>query len=59
MKIILEIPEEFETEFNIDRFEDSLDRLIADAHLIAGNYEQEVAKMLIEAFRNSDEILGE
>ena len=59
MKIILEIPEEFEPHFKIDRFEDSLHRLSADAHLIAGNYEQEVAKMLIEAFRNSDEILGE
>ena len=54
MKIILEIPKEFETEFKIDRFEDSLERLLADAHLIAGNYEQEVAKMLIYAFSDAE-----
>lgn len=52
MKIILEIPKEFEKDFEIDRFEDSLCRLIADAHSIAGNYEKEVAEMLIDAFRN-------
>lgn len=54
MWIILQIPEEYETDYKIDRFEDSLNRLRADAHLIAGNYEQEVANMLIEAFRNSE-----
>ena len=51
MKIEIEIPKEFEEHFNEDRFEDSLHRLSADAHLIAGNYEQEVAIMLIQAFR--------
>lgn len=52
MKIVIDIPKEFETHFEIDRFEDSLCRLIADAHSIAGNYEKEVANMLIDAFRN-------
>lgn len=56
MKIILQIPKLFEPEYKYDRFADSLHRLIADAHLIAGNYEQETANMLIDAFRNSEEI---
>lgn len=57
MKIILEIPEEFEDHFKTDRFEDSLHRLSADVHSVAGNYEKELADMLIEAFRNSDEMV--
>lgn len=36
-----------------DKFEDSLNRLCADAHLLAGNYEWETAIMLIKAFRES------
>lgn len=53
MKILITIPEEFEEEFQKDRFEDSLHRLISDAHLLAGNYERETAKMLIFAFKNA------
>ena len=56
MKIILEIPKEFERDYKIDRFEDNFLRLIADIHSIAGNYEKETANMLIDAFRNSEEI---
>lgn len=52
MKIVIEIPSEFETHFEQDRFEDSLHRLSADAHLLAGNYEQEVLTMLIKAFKD-------
>lgn len=52
MKIEIEIPKEFEEHFNQDRFEDALQRLSADAHLIAGNYEQETAIMLIKAFKD-------
>ena len=53
MKIEIEIPQEFEEHFMQDKFEDSLHRLSADAHLIAGNYEQETAIMLIKAFKES------
>lgn len=53
MRIEIEIPKEFEEHFKQDRFEDTLHRLSADAHLIAGNYEQETAIMLIKAFRES------
>lgn len=55
MRIEIEIPKEFEEHFKQDRFEDTLHRLSADAHLIAGNYEQETAIMLINAFKESKE----
>lgn len=54
MRIAIDIPPEFTEHFNTDRFEDSLHRLSADAHLLAGNYEQEVAVMLIKAFRTAE-----
>ncbi len=53
MQIVLNIPKEFEGHFLTDRFEDSLHRLSADAHILAGLYEQETAVMLITAFRNA------
>lgn len=53
MRIEIEIPKEFEEHFMQDKFEDTLHRLSADAHLIAGNYEQETAIMLIKAFKES------
>lgn len=52
-KVCIEIPKEFEEHFSTDRFEDSLHRLNADAHLLAGNYEQETVVMLINAFKNA------
>lgn len=52
-KYIIEIPEEFDWHFKKDRFEDSLNRLSADAHFLAGNYEQETVDMLINAFKNA------
>ena len=58
MKIIIEIPKEFENHFLQDRFEDSLERFNADAHCLAGNYEQETLIMLINAFKNA-KIKGE
>ena len=56
MKILIDIPKEFEQHFQTDRFEDSLHRLSADAHLIAGNYEQETAIMLIDAFKKASPV---
>lgn len=53
MKLLIDIPKEFEQHFQADRFEDSLHRLSADAHLIVGLYEQETAKMLRDAFKNA------
>lgn len=54
MTITLTIPKEFEDHFNADRFKDSLNRLSADAHLLAGLYERELARMLIEAFAQAE-----
>lgn len=53
IKIEITIPDEFVDHYYTDRFEDSLHRLSADAHLIAGNYEQETAKMLAEALKEA------
>ena len=53
MQVIINIPDEFVADWNKDRFDDALHRLSADAHLIAGNYEQETAKMLADAFKNA------
>lgn len=53
MRILIDIPREFEQHFQNDRFEDSLHRLSADAHLLAGNYEQETAIMLLQALKNA------
>ena len=58
MKIIINIPEDFEQEFQTDRFESSLYRLSGDAHLLAGNYEKETATMLIYAFKTAVNITG-
>ena len=41
MKLLIDIPKEFEQHFQADRFDDSLHRLSTDAHLLAGLYEQE------------------
>lgn len=53
MNLLIEIPAEFEQHFHSDRFADSLYRLSADAHSMAGNYEQETVSMLIKAFENA------
>ena len=53
MKLLIEIPTEFESHFNLDRFKDSLKRLEFDANYLAGNYEKELAEMLIESFQNA------
>jgi len=53
MKVEIEIPKEFEDHFMRDHFRDSLMRLNLDAHELAGNYEQEMAKMLVKAFKDA------
>ena len=52
-RIYIKIPKEFELHFARTRFKDSLHRLSSDAHLMAGRYEQETARMLAEAFKNA------
>ena len=50
MEIIINIPKEFEADLKKDSFRDCLERLKADAHLMAGEYEREFCDMLIDAF---------
>ena len=59
MKVTIDIPQEFEGQFNSDRFRDSLKRIITDVtdeiesdFSISGKYEIELCEMLIEAFGN-------
>lgn len=53
MKIEIEIPEEFEIDFNTDKFKDFFERAKADMNCLCGNYEKETADMFIEAFNNA------
>ena len=57
MRIAIDIPGEFVPDWEKDRFADALRRLIADAHLVAGNYEQETAEMLISSFAKAEVIV--
>lgn len=55
MKIVIDIPKEFEEHFKSDRFEDSLARIASDIESfgfqLAGRYEQETITMLREAIK--------
>lgn len=60
MKIVIDIPKEFEQHFNEDKFKDSLLRLKADTNYglehdetISGIYEIELLDMLVEAFEEA------
>ena len=56
MKIIVEIPDEFISHFEADRFDESFGRILADISYfdgISGRYERETIEMLRVAFRNA------
>lgn len=58
MKIIIEIPKEFEEHYNRDNFEDSLKRIETDIDYqenygLSGLYELELIEMLRKAFNRS------
>ena len=62
MKLLIEIPKEFEEHFNMDRFKDSLERVRVDTQCgiecsevqMAGNYELELIKMLRKAMLKAE-----
>jgi hypothetical protein len=65
MKILIDIPQDFEKHFNEDKFKDSLLRLKADTNYglehestISGNYEIELLDMLVEVFEKAEIIWG-
>lgn len=57
MKIIIDIPEEFENDFKNDRFDECFSRIYyatsSSKTNIAGNYELETLEMLRKAFKHS------
>ena len=64
MKLVLEIPKEFERHYLNDKFEDSLKRLLSDTFsnrdseviYLSGLYEKELLEMLIKSFKSSEEL---
>lgn len=66
MKIEINIPKEFESEYVETKFQETFDRVMGDiyldeatdASLVVGNHEHETLKMLSEAFANSKETKG-
>lgn len=53
MKILIDIPKEFEVDYNTDRFAEFFHRCLADMCTCCGNYEFETAKMMEKAFTES------
>ena len=59
MIIQLEIPKEFECDYENDRFVDFFNRVlidISDHGFLCGNYESETAQMMHDAFEHSIKI---
>lgn len=57
MKVKLELPKEFESHYNADKFDDSLSRVLYDIsnteNALSGRYEREVIETLREVFKTS------
>ena len=55
MRIIIDIPEEFESDYKGDMFKDFFSRVLVDIEdaVVCGNYEKEIAEMLLKAFDES------
>lgn len=56
MRIEIEIPKEFETDYNGDKFKEFFSRVLCDIEkgkCLCGNYEKETAEMFLKAFDES------
>ena len=53
MKVLLDIPAEFEVDYHTDRFRDFFERAVADMDIMCGTYERETADVLAKAFEES------
>lgn len=59
MKVVIDIPKEFEQHFNMDKFKDSLLRVRCDTRYcfgdgVSGGYEIELLDMLVKAFEKAE-----
>lgn len=53
MKVLIDIPEEFEVDYHTDRFRDFFERAVADMDVMCGTYERKTADVLAKAFEES------
>lgn len=55
MKLIIDIPKEFETDYKGDKFKDFFSRVLCDIDkgVLCGNYEKETTEMFLKAFDES------
>lgn len=55
MKLIIDIPTEFETDYKGDKFKDFFSRVLCDIDkgVLCGHYEKEIAEMFLKAFDES------
>lgn len=53
MIILIDIPKEFEVDYNADRFAEFFHRCFADMGTCCGNYEYETEEMMEKAFAES------
>lgn len=58
MKVVIDIPKDFEGDYIADKFKDFFSRVIADIdgyRGMRGRYEKEIAEMFLKAFDDSEE----
>lgn len=58
MKVVIDIPKDFEGDYIADKFKDFFSRVIADIDDykgMRGRYEKEIAEMFLKAFGDSEE----
>lgn len=57
MKVVIDIPKDFEGDYIADKFRDFFSRVIADIDCkgMCGRYEKEIAEMFLKAFDDSEE----
>lgn len=57
MKVIIDIPKNFERDYTADKFKDFFLRIIANINYkgVCGRYEKEIAEMFLKAFGDSKE----
>ena len=54
MKVLIDIPKEFELDYATDRFAEFFQRCRADMDVCCGKYERETSEMLEKAFAESE-----